>query len=88
MTWAARNGNIDVLKYVLGKDGDAESVSYGAMKPVHHAANQSKEASLKELIAAGCNVSSVDESGSTAMHWAAARYDIVFLPKAFHTRPH
>ena len=53
LTWAARNGSADVLKFLLGKEGDVESVSYGGFKPVHHACNAGKEATLKEVIAAG-----------------------------------
>lgn len=74
LTWAARNGSSDVLKYLLAREGDVESVSYGGFKPVHHACNLAKEATLREVIAAGCNVSSTDEAGNTALHWAAARY--------------
>ncbi len=58
---------------LLGKEGDVESVSYGGMKPIHHACNASEELTVRELVAAGCNVSSTDDAGNTAVHWAAAR---------------
>ena len=73
LTWASRNGKLDVLKVLLAKEGDVESVSYGGFKPIHHACNASEEGTVKELLAAGCNVSSLDDAGNTAMHWAAAR---------------
>ncbi len=73
LTWASRNGNLDVMRFLLEKDGDVESVSYGGFKPIHHAANMSKEVIIRELISSGCNVSSLDDGGNTALHWAAAR---------------
>lgn len=75
---------MDLLQYLVSKDGDVESLSYGGFKPVHHACNWSREAALKELMVAGCNVTSVDEAGNTGMHWAAARYSkIVSLLQDF-----
>jgi len=63
-----------VVTYLLDKGADLESASYGGLRPLHHACNNSKEAIIVELLERGANPNTKDENENTALHWAAARY--------------
>lgn len=74
--WAARNGYVDAVVYLLDHGADIESSGFGGMRPLHHACNQLREAVMLKLLALGANVNAADDTGNTALHFAAERYVI------------
>jgi ankyrin repeat protein len=63
----------NVVNYLLEKGADIETQSFGGLRPLHHACNQSKEAIITRLLEAGANTNARDDNDNTCLHWAAAR---------------
>lgn len=72
LSWASRNGNLDVIRFLLDNNASVEVASTGGLRPLHHTANYSKEEAMKLLIERGANVDATDSTSSTPMHWCAA----------------
>mmetsp|Transcript_12330 Transcript_12330/g.18970 ORF Transcript_12330/g.18970 Transcript_12330/m.18970 type:complete len:241 (+) Transcript_12330:87-809(+) len=73
LIWAARNGHIEVVKYLVEVGGDVEMGGYGGMKSIHHAANNFQEAVVGVLLERGANPNGTDEMGNCSLHYACAR---------------
>lgn len=72
LAWAARNGNVDVMAFLIDKSASIEALSPGGLRPVHHACNFSREDALKLLFDKGADLTAVDDAGCTPMHWCVA----------------
>eukprot|EP00947_MAST-08B_sp_MAST-8B-sp1_P001801 g1801.t1 len=70
---ACRAGESKTLKFLVDHGVDLEAPSYGGMRAVHHSANCMKENCLRICLEAGAAANSLDDYGSTALHWACAR---------------
>lgn len=70
---ACRAGESKTLKFLVDHGVDLEAASYGGMRAVHHSANCMKENCLRICLEAGAAANSLDDYGSTALHWACAR---------------
>ena len=73
LTWAARNSHLTPLQYLLGKEADVESKSYGGMRPLHHACHVYNEEVIAALIAKKADPNSKDDAGNTPFHYACRR---------------
>lgn len=73
LIWAARNGYVEVMDYLVAKGGDLEVTSFGGMRALHHAANQSRLPVVARLVELGTNVEVQDDAGNTPLHFAASR---------------
>ena len=73
LTWAARNSHLTPLQYLLGKEADVESKSYGGMRPLHHACHVYNEEVIAALIAKKADPNSKDDAGNTPFHFACRR---------------
>lgn len=57
----------------MERGADLETQSYGGMRPLHHACNNSKEAIITYLLDKGASPNARDDNDNSALHWAAAR---------------
>ena len=73
LSWASRNTRLGVVSYLLGKDADLESKSFGGMRPLHHACHGFSEDVIKELLAKKADPNSMDDAGNTPFHYACRR---------------
>jgi hypothetical protein len=73
LTWAARNSHLGVLQYLLGKEADVESKSYGGLRPLHHACHVYNEEVITALLARKADPNSKDDAGNTPFHYACRR---------------
>uniref|UniRef100_K3WJY8 Uncharacterized protein n=1 Tax=Globisporangium ultimum (strain ATCC 200006 / CBS 805.95 / DAOM BR144) TaxID=431595 RepID=K3WJY8_GLOUD len=73
LIWAARNGYVEVMDYLVANGGDLEVTSFGGMRAIHHAVNQSRLPVVARLIELGTNVEVQDDAGNTPLHFAASR---------------
>jgi ankyrin repeat protein len=73
ISWAARNGRLNVVGMLIKREVDLESKSFGGMRPLHHAVNSNEEVIIKELLSKGVDVNAVDESGNTPLHYGCRR---------------
>lgn len=73
LTWSARNSHLPVLQYLLGKEADVESKSYGGLRPLHHACHVYNEEVISALLAKKADPNSKDDAGNTPFHYACRR---------------
>jgi ankyrin repeat protein len=73
LCWAARNSRVGVVSYLLGKDADVQSKSFGGMRPLHHACHVYDEAVIKELLSKNADANAPDDAGNTPFHYAVRR---------------
>ncbi|TMW63452.1 hypothetical protein Poli38472_002393 [Pythium oligandrum] len=73
LIWAARNGYVEVVEYLVSKGADLEITSFGGMRALHHAANHTRHNAVSRLIELGANVDVKDDAGNTPLHFAASR---------------
>lgn len=71
--WAARNGKLDTMKYLVESGTDVNRAGYGGMTALHHAANNLHVDVLTELLSLGADCKAQDDAGNTALHWACER---------------
>lgn len=71
LSWAARNGALDVLRFLLDSKASVEVASTGGLRPLHHTANYSREDAMRLLIEHGADVDATDSTGNTPLHWYA-----------------
>ena len=72
--FAASRGNLGVLSYLLRRVSieDMEKKDIQGRTPFHYAAESSRAAGIIDtLVGRGCNIHAVDDTGRTALHWAA-----------------
>ena len=72
--FAASRGNLGVLSYLLRQvsSEDVEKKDIQGRTPFHYAAESSRAAGVIDtLVGKGCNIHAVDDTGRTALHWAA-----------------
>lgn len=72
--FAASRGNMGVLSYLLTQVSSeyVEKRDIQGRTPLHYAAESSRAAGIIDtLVGKGCNVHAVDDTGRTALHWAA-----------------
>ena len=72
--FAASRGNLGVLSYLVRRvsSEDVEKKDIQGRTPFHYAAESSRAAGVIDtLVGRGCNVYAVDDTGRTALHWAA-----------------
>lgn len=70
LTWAARNGHVEMMKLLLDAGASIEATSPGGMRPAHHACNYSREDALLLLIQRGADMNVADDAGNTPLHWS------------------
>jgi ankyrin repeat protein len=73
ISWAARNSRVGVIQYLLAKDADVESKSFGGMRPLHHACHVYDEIVIRELLAKKADPNATDDAGNTPFHYAVRR---------------
>ena len=49
LSWACRNGNMEVVQALIESGADVESVSYGGFRPLHHASNFQRDAVVAQV---------------------------------------
>lgn len=69
LSWAARNGALDVMRFLLDSQASVEVASTGGLRPLHHTANYSREDAMRLLIEKGADVDATDSTGNTPLHW-------------------
>ena len=72
--FAASRGNLAVLSYLVKQVSlkDLEEKDIQGRTPFHYAAESSRAAEVIDtLVGRGCNIHAVDDTGRTALHWAA-----------------
>lgn len=72
--FAASRGNLAVLSYLVKQVSleDVEKKDIEGRTPFHYAAESSRAAGVIDtLLSRGCNIYAVDDTGRTALHWAA-----------------
>ena len=72
--FAASRGNLAVLSYLVKQVSleDVERKDIEGRTPFHYAAESSRAAGVIDtLVGRGCNIYAVDDTGRTALHWAA-----------------
>lgn len=72
--FAASRGNLGVLSYLVNRvsSADMEKRDIQGRTPFHYAAESSRAAGIIDtLVNKGCNIYAVDDTGRTALHWAA-----------------
>ncbi len=72
--FAASRGNLGVLSYLVRQVSleDVEKKDIQGRTPFHYAAESSRAAGVIDtLVVRGCNIYAVDDTGRTALHWAA-----------------
>ncbi|GFO02382.1 usher syndrome type-1g protein, partial [Plakobranchus ocellatus] len=77
--WAARNGNLEALRLIVGREGDVDKSDYLGQTALHHAATRGHMGVVSYLVNYGCNVFAVDNDLHSALELAALhdRQDIV-----------
>lgn len=73
LCWAARNGHIEVLEYLISQGFNKETASFGGLRPLHHACNKNLEKIIRLLIKEGASVNAPDENGDSPLMYASAR---------------
>ena len=73
LIFAARNGKLSTVKFLIEDGADMEAPGYGGMRALHHAVNNIEEECLTYLIEKGASCQARDKAGDTAIHWAASR---------------
>lgn len=73
LSWASRNGHQDVVAFLLSRDADVESKSYGGMRPLHHAAQAYDDVIIRNLLAQKADPNMGDDAGNTAFHYTCKR---------------
>ena len=72
--FAASRGNLGLLSYLVRRvsSEDVEKKDIQGRTPFHYAAESSRAAgAIDTLVGKGCNIYAVDDTGRTALHWAA-----------------
>ena len=72
--FAASRGNLRVLSYLVRQvsSEDVEKKDIQGRTPLHYAAESSRAAGVIDtLVGRGCNIYAMDDTGRTALHWAA-----------------
>ena len=72
--FAASRGNLGVLSYLVTRvsSEDVEKRDIQGRTPFHYAAESSRAVGVIDiLVGKGCNIYAVDDTGRTALHWAA-----------------
>jgi len=85
LLWAARNGHEDTVKYLCKSNADINATGFGGWSALQHAVSGAHENMVMLLLQCDANPNSLDETGSTALHLAAARD--VNASNAFSARP-
>ena len=73
LSWSSRNSHLPTLTYLLSKDADLESKSYGGLRPLHHACHVYNEDVIKTLLEKKADPNSKDDAGNTPLHYACRR---------------
>lgn len=73
LSWSSRNSHLPTLTYLLSKDADLESKSYGGLRPLHHACHVYNEDVIKLLLEKKADPNSKDDAGNTPLHYACRR---------------
>ena len=71
--WAARNGHMNIIIYLIELKVSLELPSFGGLTPLHHACNKNQEKIVSKLIKAGCNINCADDNGDTPLQFASSR---------------
>ena len=70
MSWAAKNGHVEVVKSLLGKGADVDLGDYDEQTPLSHAAQEGDVEMVELLLDAGARVGYKDIFGETPLSWA------------------
>ena len=65
--WAVRQGNMEIVQYLVGKEDAVDCQGYGGITPLQHAANTVQQDLVDYLIKSGADVNMKDEAGNTAL---------------------
>ncbi|XP_005101206.1 Usher syndrome type-1G protein homolog [Aplysia californica] len=77
--WAARNGNLEALRLIVGRQGDVNANDFLGFTALHHATQRGHFDVVSYLVYWGCNVHALDNDLHSALDLAAMynRTDIV-----------
>lgn len=76
MHWAAWNGNVELLKAVIGKGADVNATDKNGSTSFHVAAQYGHLEALEHLIECGSNIWALDDQGRTAATVARSSYKL------------
>jgi ankyrin repeat protein len=77
--YAARDGNIALVTYLLGKNADPDVKTASGATPLHEAAREGRLKVMKELIARGADINIQDAKGNSVLHTAIPEKEAVVL---------
>ena len=77
---AARHGNGDVVRLLLGRGADiGKKTAFNGWTPLHIALQEGQPDVARLLVVAGADVSARDKAQSTPLHWAKNKEIVQFL---------
>jgi len=86
LCWSSRNSHLPTVTYLLSKDADLESKSYGGLRPLHHACHVYNEDVIKALLEKKADPNSKDDAGNTPLHYTCRRGVLALCVMLFESK--